>query len=532
MNKRIFTALGAVALLSGSMFAQTAIDAYTITPTQLRGSARFVSMGGAFTSLGGDLSALTQNPAGLALYRTSDMGLTFDISIRNYATKTDQGNNSQSNTKVYFDNFGYAGLANLNSTMRSFHWGIGYNRLATFDRKISGYNKPVAGSLSNYVAQVTQGVNSADLLESDDFDPYLDGTADWLSILAYNSFMINNDGSDERYVGLRNATTVGDALYDVHEWGHVDEYNIDFAGNVADVFFWGLGVGIVDMKYSRATLYSESMAGATVYDRATDALVSGNAGFNLENQKYVSGSGANLKIGVIVRPIEMLRLGLAVHTPTWLHVNHSGYAQTDFNYTPDGADKAHSGDYSTPDYGYSSRLNTPWRFMFGASVVLGSKAIVSADYERVAYSDMRIKRHNDGFMGGYVTDQVANDDIKTLFKAGNIFRVGLEYRLSRSVSARLGYNYQGSAVTQRAADGIAYVSTAGTDPGYSLYNDTNNFSVGLGYRYGGWYIDAAYQYTRQTGTYHAFTTDQANIAPSANITSTHNNIVISTGFRF
>ena len=37
------------------------------------GTARFMSMGGAFTALGGDISTLSQNPAGIGVFRTSEM---------------------------------------------------------------------------------------------------------------------------------------------------------------------------------------------------------------------------------------------------------------------------------------------------------------------------------------------------------------------------------------------------------------------------------------------------------------------------
>lgn len=532
MNKRTLLALGISALTVGNAFAQTAIDAYTINPTELRGTARFVAMGGAFTSLGSDLSCLKQNPAGLGLYRRSDIGLTFDVSFRNSQGNTNTGKYKESYTKAYFDNFGYVGVSELNSTMSFFQWGVGYNRLATFDRRTKGYVNPAQGSLTNYIARVTDGTDAESMLESDGYDPYFDGSADWLSILAYNSFMINEDGTLGNYSGLRQGITSGDGYFETQERGYIDEYNIDFAGNISDIFFWGLGVGIVDMNYTRESYYSESMKNALVYDSETDYLTDGNAGFNLYNNKYISGTGANLKFGVIVRPIDILRVGIAIHTPTWMHLNHSGYADTDFNYTPNNG-KLHSGNYSTPAYDYSSRLNNPWKFMLGASVMLGDKAILSADYERVAYSDMKVKLRTEGYFGnGYESDEAVDNDVKSLFKASNILRIGLEYRLSNSVSARVGYNYQSSAVTQRAMDGIAYVSTAGTDPSYALYNGSNNFCLGIGYRYGGWYIDAAYQYNHQSGTFHAFTSENDNIAPSANCNFNRNNLVISTGIRF
>lgn len=545
MKSRITTIIAMAALAASAATAQTAVDAYNITPTQLRGTARFVSMGGAFTSLGGDISSMTQNPAGLGLYRYSDIGLSFDISMRSNKTVSLSNTQSNSETKVKFDNFGYVGVANLNGALRSIQWGFSYNRLAAFDRISSGYVVPTATSLSNYIASYTQGYNSDYLLDSSDssFNPYFDpipGTndyADWLSTLAYNSFMINNTTSNTEYAGLYQQGTTGDALFESRESGYIDEYNIDIAGNVNDVVYWGLGVGIVDMQYRNEANYSESMEQALVYNTRTDNLTAGNAAYNLYNHTYVSGSGANLKLGVIVRPTDDLRIGLAVHTPTWLHLTHSGYGIVDYNYSPytnvDASRPTLSGSVDTPDYEYGSRLNTPWRIMAGVSYTVASKAIVSLDFERVAYNDMKLKEEGGGFMGSYVENTSANTQVKELFKASDIVRVGVEYLLSSSFSARAGFNWQGSAVRNAANDGSIEVSTSGLNPSYTFYGSTSNICLGLGYHYKNWYVDLAYQHTHRTGTYHAYTSFAGNaVTPSAKTTDNHNNIVISTGFRF
>ncbi|MBO4942792.1 MAG: outer membrane protein transport protein [Muribaculaceae bacterium] len=534
-------ALGSAAAVS----AQSAIDAYNITPTQLRGTARFVGMGGAFTSLGSDISCMTQNPAGLGLYRHSDIGLTFDISMRNYKTATSDRTNSNSETKLRFDNFGYVGVINLNGIMRSFQWGVSYNRLASFDRLTSAYNLPTSTSLTNYIASYTNGIPSSDLIVEEKFDPYFDTSNDWLSILAYNSFMISNPGANqEEYRGLFQNGTKGDALSNVRERGYSDEYNIDFAGNVSDIFFWGLGIGIVDMDYRREVNYSESMDNALVYNHQTESLSSGKANFNLYNWQQISGSGANLKLGVIFRPIEMLRIGLAVHTPTWLRLTHTTYAQTDYEFLADdavGDNPTNEGDFSTPDNNYDSRLTTPWRFMIGASLVVGPKAIISLDYERVAYDAMKLKQQSYfggdyNYGGGFTDNTYANEDVKNYFRAANIIRVGAEYRINRNWSVRAGYNYQSGNVRKEASDGNMYISTAGTDPSYRFDNDVQNITLGLGYRYKSWYADIAYQHTSQSAQFHAYTPfgtgNDWHQSPSAKVTDKYNNIVISTGFKF
>ena len=88
-----------------------------LSQTELRGTARFMSMGGAFTALGGDLSTLTQNPAGIGVYRRSEIGATLDISPRKITSETNSTKESMSKTKVYCNNFGYVGTARLDGIM-------------------------------------------------------------------------------------------------------------------------------------------------------------------------------------------------------------------------------------------------------------------------------------------------------------------------------------------------------------------------------------------------------------------------------
>ena len=168
MTRRIFSAIAVATLVGLGATAQSAADAYTLTPTQLRGSARFVSMGGAFTSLGSDLSCMKQNPAGLGLYRYSDLGFSFDISIRNSKTQSNAASISNNKTPVIFDNFGYAGVIDIknSSMLRAIQWGVSYNRLSSFERRASAYVNPTNSSLSNYVASFTNGVNSDLLLDA------------------------------------------------------------------------------------------------------------------------------------------------------------------------------------------------------------------------------------------------------------------------------------------------------------------------------------------------------------------------------
>lgn len=542
----LLTAMAALAAAGAT--AQSVVDAYSVTPSELRGTARFVGMGGAFTSVGGDLSTLGQNPAGIGIYRRSEVGATVNISARNYSTATPTMKIDRDNTKFYFDNIGYVGTANLgnNATLRSFSWGVSYSRLSSFERLGHGYNGTTDGSMTNYIASFTNGTNAADLRFGEKYNPYFDSDCDWMSILAYNAYMINGDGVyNDKYKGLYGNNTVGDAEYTFRESGHVDEYNIDFGGNISDVFYWGIGFGILDMEYNRQVYYSESMDKADIYTLPSQRTVEGSADWAMNNSKWISGTGFNVKFGVIFRPIEMLRIGAAIHTPTWYSLNHQGGATVSYDYYNPGAPEStnpdtenplkgndYTGDENNMLYSYDSRLNAPWRFMVGASLYIGPRAIVSLDYERVAYDAMRVKSQSGYYGLNFESNEYVNSDIKNYYKGANIVRLGAEYRVTPRFSVRAGYNYQTSGVKDAARNGDIEVVTAGTDLSYNFTNTTQNISFGLGYRYKAWYIDATYSWRHRTGSFHAYT-DYAGIrAPKADLTENNHNVVLSTGFRF
>lgn len=545
-----------IALLGAAMpmaaWAQSAVDAQLISQSNLTGSARFMSMGGAFTALGGDLSCLNQNPAGIGVYNRSEIGATLDINMQNTSTTllSNMFPNSASQTKVYCNNFGYVGATKLDGALRTFNWGVTYNRASSFDRFYQGYNPSTSTSLSNYIADFSYGIPEYDIqFGTDGYNPYLDSNYDWLSILAYNSYMINPDGTTQNggntYRGLFGNGTQGDALYSVREQGYVDEYDVSFGGNVENTVYWGLSFGITDLNYKRWAFYSESMESAQIPEDAAGANgLNGAAGFDLDNYKYIHGSGFNIKAGVIIKPVNEFRIGLGVHTPTWYSLNTIYNAGVQYAYTPTSKSGDPIGDTltngsnweETDNANYDWKFNAPWRFMVGAAAVVGNKAIISVDYQFDGYNSMNIKTpagyDNYGYSYDFVPNYDLNNNIKTYYKNANTVRVGLEYRVTPQFSLRAGYNHQFSNVKEEVANNQVEVLTSGTDPSYSLDRHTQYFTAGLGYKYKAWYIDAAYVYKDRESTYHAFTNWGDNQAPQSIVTDHNSSIVISTGFKF
>lgn len=228
MKKEVLTALLIGAPFT-AMFAQTAFDAYSIGRNDLRGTARFMSMGGAFTALGGDLSTLNQNPGGIGVYRSSEVGATLDINIQSANTQVGSYSNKINQTKVACNNIGYIGAIPLSSeTMPYFSWGFSYGRAISFDRHYGGSLGSLGSSLTNYVADFTafEAANGASdyapnglISTTPNYNPYLDSGASWMSILMYNSYGINVPSMNSTaYQGLWDYnSTIGTGWFETQE---------------------------------------------------------------------------------------------------------------------------------------------------------------------------------------------------------------------------------------------------------------------------------------------------------------------------
>lgn len=521
------TTLLAIAACAGGMMtvsAQSAIDAYSLSQGDLRGTARFMSMAGAFGALGGDLSTLNQNPAGIGVYRSSELGVTVDFDIQSVTT---QGSFKDNNTHVLCNNFGYVGAAFTGSElMPVFTWGATYSRVASFDRDYHGRFNTMPTSLSNYVASFSEGYAPGDLLVSDTQNPYqgVNGVSpDWLSILSYNAYMINpQTPTSTQYNGLFQNGSTGNSEFNVRERGSIDEYSVNFGGNFVNAVYWGIGIGITDIRYSRQIYYDEEIQGARIPNAAANGTQTGNGYFGLDNYKSITGNGMNFKAGLIFKPVDAIRFGVAVHTPTYYSLTQRYDAIADYSYES-GYDNSTDTDVAYFDY----KLRSPWKMIASVAGVVGGRAILSFDYQRDAYGNMSMPSDR-----GYSYEDV-NNDIKSYFKAADTYRFGAELRLTPQFSVRAGYSYQNSNVKADVENQSVVVQTSGTDPSYTFDSTTQYGTFGLGYRYKAFYADLAYVHRYRESEFHPFTAwGNSPDIPTANVKQNDNNIVVTLGMKF
>ena len=540
MMKRILLS-SAIAMSAMTLFAQGAMDAYQFNQPDMKGTARFMSMGGAFGALGGDMTTISQNPGGIGVYRNSEIGFTVNFDIQNSTTESQILKTNDNQFKFLLNNVGYIGSIRLNnSVMPFFNWGFTYNKAASFNRRYSG-GMNMKNSMSNYMAGIANSNNLTvgDVSTTDHYDPYNpnDGgfISPWIAILGYDSYLINPQGRNGKtnWSGLWGDKTTGVGNFGVVESGGIDEYNISFGGNILDFLYWGMDFGITSLRFDQQVLWNEKLEDAQISNN-DGTIVTTDANWAMTNNYFVRGNGFNYKLGFIVKPIQELRLGFAFHTPTWYAMEEEYKAFTIYDY-PDTDIRPGGAETNNGYYGYNDyKFSTPWRLIASAAGVIGSKFIISADYEWTSYQGMNFSAYKEWgvFNNAFYYE---NKDIDDYYQSTNTFRIGAEYRVLPQVSLRAGYANVSSPIKQEVRDNEYTIYTAGTNPSYSMDNSINYVTCGLGFKYKKFYCDLAYVYKHRSSDWHAFTPDPYSPelpSPQSKLTSDDHQIAVSMGIKF
>jgi long-subunit fatty acid transport protein len=451
-------------------FGQGEIDAFRFSRNDLTGTARGVAMGGAFGALGGDVTGIAINPAGIGVYRTSEVNTTLSLNSTNIKTNWGNSTNKEDKIRVDLDNISYVGYYPTgNEAVPSVNFGFSYNRLKNLNRNYSASGKDMPRSLTDYIAYTSNGINKNDYFNVD--DPYRGG--DWLNVLGWWGYLIDSKGnSNTEYESYFPGESVNSELK-VLEKGYVDTYDFTLGANFSNSFYLGMTLSVTDIYYRMDSFYGEAFGN--------------NESFGLSNYLQTEGSGYQVNLGAIWLPTDFLRLGVAYHSPSF-------YVMTDFyqgEVTPsyeNENDNQRTPNQASTDYHFQS----PYSWVFSAAGILSTKAIVSIDYEIKDYRSMNLK-DNDGY------DFSDNKYIDEDFKIASTLRAGLEYRFTPQFSGRVGYAwiqnpYEKDFKTNRPGD----VALIGTVPHYTLEGDVNYLTAGIGYRFTPkFYLDAAFVYGTQ-----------------------------------
>ena len=456
------------------LFAQGEMDAIRLSGSDLRGTARGQAMGGAFGALGGDGTGIMINPAGLGLYRSSE--IYFTLSLNATQLKTDWQNtiNQDNKVKYNFDNLSFVGYYPTGNTgLSALNFAFSYNRLKNFNRSYSASGHDMNTSLTDYIAAITNGIYYDDMNVGGKYgryDPYAIRNIPWLSTLGWLGYLINDD-TDDSYSGLFPDEQPASRLK-VNERGYINTYDFSLGGNFGDKFYLGLTFSLTNLFYHWDSSYGETFKQGKI---------------GLDNYFETKGAGYQVTVGGIWRPSDFLRLGIAYHSPVW-------YKLTDYYQGNTVAKYSNTDEWAiTPDDAQTDyRLNTPSAWVFSAAGILGTKAVVSLDYEVKDYRGMKLMDEQ-----GSSKDD-SNGFIEEDFKTASTLRAGLEYRFTPQFSGRLGYSYAQNPYEKTFKNGGREAMIIGTIPHYTIDGDVNYFTAGIGYRFTpNFYLDATFVFRTQ-----------------------------------
>ena len=501
-------------MLAMSVNAQNAYDASLLLGNDLNGTARFVGMGGAMGALGGDVSVMGTNPAGIGIFRSNDISVSFGFNNTATESAFNRTSMKEDKTRASFDQIGIVYTHKIGNTtsLRYVNFGFNYHKSKNFNRLFSMGGQTDGLSQSWQLSQGLDGLSSSSSFDDilDDSNPY---RAFWNKYPVL-SMMGARTGVVDYYNGIPMGWDGYSNNFYSQETGGINQYDFNVAFNIEDRVYVGATLGIYDVNYDRFTSYTEEL---------DDDYGEANGGYTLDNYYGLDGTGIDLKLGVIVRPMEdsPFRLGFAVHTPTWYDLSES------YNATMSSDILAFDSPYTQTlsdflDYGYLKydyRLVTPWKFNVSAGTTLGGLVALGAEYEYADYGASTLEDVDGYELGG-------QPSVEEFLKGVHTFRVGMEARLAPEFSIRAGYNYASSVFSD---DAYSALNSYRTSTDFNNVKEKNTFTVGLGYRGSVVYADLAYKYDTYKSDFYAF--DDIDL-PATKVDNNRHQVVFTLGARF
>jgi hypothetical protein len=490
----IFTTL---LLGSISLFSQTyETDAARMMTNDLSGTARSLGAGGAFSTVGADMSSMSSNPAGIALYRTHEFAVTAG-GLWGNTNSSYLGNSSNASfSKATISQAGFIFATRKLSNYDNLSYnhggskldrvviGIGYQKLADFNRTDYFYGTNTQNSYAQAIAaDLNRNINNINLnnFQIPEVNAYQTYVTDYTD--STNSTLASKIGLPVNQIG--SVTTQGS----------LSELNLTLGFNVGNTVYIGAGMGVPYMSYHRYYSFYEGNAGG-------DSSYTSNYGYSY------SGWGVNGKFGIIVKPVQWVRIGAAIQTPTMYRLHESDYGTTNSSF----------GDTTSFSQGNSSfynfTYNNPLKGTFGASFYLNHWGFLSVDYELNDYSHTHYT-FDDGASASYW-----NTLINAKYQLASTVKVGAEFAY-KSLRVRGGFAWSQSPFR----NGVAVSGYTG---------ERFNYTAGIGYRGRIFFADLAYVRTQYKDYYapYSYQSGATTEEPGVYNNFSSNTIVATIGFKF
>lgn len=529
MNLKNISAVLFFGLLTGaslSVSAQYTQDLLRFSMQDPGGSARFKGIGNAQTSLGGDLSSIHGNPAGLGFYNQSDFSVSLDyLNNKNSAQYFGQ-NTDMSLDKLGFNQIGIVfnipskrnSGADLQSGWLNYNIGIGYSKNAFYNSSV-GYTGLNPNSTFAHFLADERDLNPNSLLGDFGWDSYLIDFADSQpnNTYYYPSVLEGNNRQQNKLV----------------ERGDHSVTNISLGSNISNKFYLGVSLGFTSFRYDYSQKFDEfgmTKSYDDIYrENPNSDFVNPNSdAYQLLEADYelsynylqkTTGSGFNGTIGFIYKPIPQVNIGFSATTPTWYSVQDESTSYFDTWYFDNAQATQAFYEYNSDEYTdyLEYNMSSPYKISGGISAIFGN-GLISADVDFMDYSSMKFSASDAlGTTAKSAVDAEMKEKIRTTYTGVVNFRVGGEYRFTDQFLGRVGFSTQGSPYKNEDIK-------------------TQVYSAGLGYRVNRMYIDVAYQNRQQEYSSSPYSVDNnfwgIDENPTANIDNQLHSVFLTLGFKF
>ncbi len=493
MKKSIFTILASLFLI-GSATAQNLDDALRFNKRELTGTSRSLGMANAFGSLGGDLTAISINPAGIAVYRTSEFAFTPSISLNQSKTNHIGLTDKDDKYAFPFNQIGgvttYKPLREKDKGLISSHFGLTYTRTADFNESTSMFmGRGVQDFYDNITGQPT-ALNTllntivwdANGLAPDDFEnreyyAYEAYLFDPIEDDSYEYFSQYEDIDADGYIFDRNVNGI-DQYNVIERSGYSGEYGLTFGANISHVLLLGTSLNIQTFRYEQKESFREVNNNSFAPTGPKDVDY-----FDAYEKFSQKGLGLNGKFGLILN-LYPIRIGASIHSPTFYNIDEK-YNKGISSYFVDY--RSFDKGFEHGEFSYNYR--TPYRAQGSVSMVLGKFALISVDYEMTDHTSSKFtsKGHATLFKG-------VNEDIKTMMKVTHDFKAGIEVKPTPYLAIRAGAAYFDSPLKKEFVDQELTKWMATT---------------GIGIRNKNFFFDIAYAYKFNKDNYYLDTGDDS-----------------------
>ena len=405
-------------------FAQTLDDACLFSQTYYQGTAKALGMGNALGAVGGDMTAVSINPAGLGVYRSNELTSSLNL-MDNYHVSDYYGTSKSGNRfRLSIPNVGYVSTKERSNyrPLRYTQFGVGLTRTNDFNIHTSAKGINLTSSkIDNYLARI-DGHNPDEFQSLFPYDIYP----------AWSTYLIDiyEDELGEYYsspVPQGNIWQGQDSDFK----GRSEEWTFAGSANFFDRLFIGISANLAHIKREGKQVFSES------HPDGADP----ESGFNqwsfTESLKS-SGWGGNVKVGFIYHANQWLRIGGAFHSPYIFNIDESRQSETESEI--DWVTRKYFSPIMYKEYTFIK----PLKWVGSMAFVIQNRGLISMDVEYTNFGAARFS------LNDYEYDTVNSDILNTYGRTLN-FRLGSEWNLGGSY-LRVGAAYYGSPFGLGKAD--------------------------------------------------------------------------------